>query len=169
MPTFNKWFDEVFEPCVRKCTGHKVLLILYNTPGHSTTFERNGIHVAFFPPNVTSWKQPMDMDIIATLKKRYKYLLLKEMIAYHDNSQSLKYQLAIAALKLNRGAVGMFYGRSSHSLDAANFGNIAWNEISVESLKNCLKKTNIIFALNNVDLGNDNDEIVGEIAYLLSN
>ena len=48
VPTFNKWFNEVFEPHVRKRTGHKVLLILDNAPGHSTAFERNGIRWSSF-------------------------------------------------------------------------------------------------------------------------
>ena len=112
--TFNKWFDEVFELYIRKRTGHKVLLILDNAPGHSSAFERNGIRVVLFPPNVTSWRQPMDMGIIAALKNRYKYLLLKDIIAFHYNSQSLKDQLATAALKLKRGAAGVFFGHPPH-------------------------------------------------------
>jgi hypothetical protein len=91
--TFNKWYEGVFETHVRKRTGHKVLLILDNAPGHSSAFEKNGIRVVFFPPIVTSWKQPMDMDIIAVVKKRYKYLLIKEILAYHDNVHALKDKL----------------------------------------------------------------------------
>lgn len=41
--TFNKWFDEVFEPFERKRIGHKVLLILDNVSGHSKSFEKNRI------------------------------------------------------------------------------------------------------------------------------
>lgn len=48
VPTFNKWFDEVFKPHVQKRTGHKVMLTLDNAPGHSTTFETNEIRVVSF-------------------------------------------------------------------------------------------------------------------------
>ena len=169
VPTFNKWFDEVFEPYVRRRTGHKVLLILDNAPGHASAFERNGIRVAFFPPNVTSWKQPMDMGIIAALKKRYRYLLLKDIIAYHDNSPAIKDRLVTAALKLKRGAAGVAFGRPAHLLDAANFANIAWNEISADSLKNCFKKADIIPGFNNVvHTDCDVEDTVNDLTRLLS-
>ena len=70
IPTFNKWFDHVFVPFVRSRTNRKVLLILDNAPGHAETFECDVIKVIFFPTNVTSWKQAMDIGIIAALKKR---------------------------------------------------------------------------------------------------
>lgn len=167
VPTFNKWFDEVFEPYVRSRTGHKVLLLLDNAPGHSTEFERNGIRVAFFPPNVTSWKQPMDMGIIAALKKRYKYLLLKDIIAYHDNPESLKEHLALTASKMKRGSAGVSYGRPPHLLDAAIFVKTAWNEISQESLKNCFKKADIIPGLSEANDSAD-DLVVDDITRMLS-
>lgn len=144
VPTFNKWFDEVFELFVRKRTGHKVLLILDNAPGHASAFERNGIRVVFFPPNVTSWKQPMDMGIIAAVKKRYKYLLIKEIISYHDSPETVKEQLSAAASRMRRGAAGVAFGKPPHLLDAANLVNIAWNEMSPQSLQNCFKKADII-------------------------
>lgn len=125
---------------MRKHTGHKVLLILDNAPGHSTAFGRNGIQVVFFPPNVTSWKQPMDMGIIAAIKKRYKFLLIKEMNAYHDTPQHLKDQLSLAIKRMKRGATELVYGRPPHLLDVENLVNLAWNEISSQSLKNCFKK-----------------------------
>ena len=69
VPTFIKWFNEIFEPHVCLKTEQRILLLLDNAPGHVLPFEWDGIRVAFFPPNVTSWKQPMDMGIIAALKK----------------------------------------------------------------------------------------------------
>jgi hypothetical protein len=70
METCWKWFNEVFVPKVKRRTGRPVLLLMDNAPGHFDAFERNNIRVVFFPPNYTSWKQPCDMGIIATLKKR---------------------------------------------------------------------------------------------------
>jgi hypothetical protein len=37
--------------------------------GHSTPSEKDRISVVFFQPNITSWKQPMDMGIIKAAKK----------------------------------------------------------------------------------------------------
>ena len=56
-----------------------------NALGHfGKVFEHNGVQVCFFPPNCTSWKQPNDQGIIAALKKRYKYLNLKEVLNFTD-------------------------------------------------------------------------------------
>ena len=67
---FNQWFTDVFEKEVLSRTGRPVLFLLDNAPGHVNEFIKGSISVRFFPPNVTSWKQPMDMGIIAALKKR---------------------------------------------------------------------------------------------------
>lgn len=46
-----------------------MLLLVDNTFGHSNTFERNDSYFVFFLPNVTFWKQQMDMGIIVAWKK----------------------------------------------------------------------------------------------------
>ncbi len=69
METCWKWFNEVFVPEIKKRTGRLVLLLMDNAPGHFDAFERDNIHVVFFPPNCTSWKQHCDMGIIAAFKK----------------------------------------------------------------------------------------------------
>mmetsp|Transcript_813 Transcript_813/g.1272 ORF Transcript_813/g.1272 Transcript_813/m.1272 type:complete len:102 (+) Transcript_813:517-822(+) len=78
--TFRRWFNDIFYPEVTRRTGQPLLLLLDNSPGHSSEFVQNNITVKFFPPNVTCWKQPMDMGIMTALKKRYKYILLKEIL-----------------------------------------------------------------------------------------
>ena len=90
--TYMKWFDEIFYPAVRLKTRKPVLLLLDNAPGHATEFVRDDVQVKFFPPRVTSWKQPMDMGIIAALKKRYKFLLIKDILAFNDLSPAMKIQ-----------------------------------------------------------------------------
>lgn len=74
----------------------------------------------FFPPNVTSSKQPIDMGM-----KQYKFLMIREIIAYHDNKQHLKDHLSLAVTRMKRGAAGMVYGRPPHLLDVANLVNLA--------------------------------------------
>ncbi|XP_065653037.1 jerky protein homolog-like [Hydra vulgaris] len=85
-----KWFNEVFYPEVKHKTGLPVLLLLDNVPGHFEAFEPNLIKVVFFPPNCTSWKQPCDMGIIATFKKRYKYLYLSDILSYYSLNVNTK-------------------------------------------------------------------------------
>ena len=46
-----------------------MLLILDNAPRNAKEFDHDAIKVIYFPKNVTSWKQPTDMAIIAILKK----------------------------------------------------------------------------------------------------
>ena len=125
----KKWFDQVFVPSVRSRTNRKVLLILKNVPAHAKAFERNSIKVMFFPQNVTSWKQPMDMGIIAALKRRYKYHLIRKKLTYHDCSDYVKIRLEDATKHMRRGSIGLAFGKSTHLLDDANLRVIAWNEI----------------------------------------
>jgi hypothetical protein len=80
----------VFNPKVKKRTGRHVLLLMDNAPGHFEPFERNNIRIVFFPPNCTSWKQPCDMGIITALKKRYKYLYLKDILDFYELDDEAK-------------------------------------------------------------------------------
>jgi len=61
-----------------------------NAPGHFNAFELDNICVVFFPSNCTSWKQPCDMGIITALKKRYKYLYLKDILDIYELDEQLK-------------------------------------------------------------------------------
>lgn len=54
--TFNKWFNDIFEPNACRRIWHKVLLLLNNARGHSNAFECNDICIEVFSFNVTSWK-----------------------------------------------------------------------------------------------------------------
>ena len=47
-----KWFNEVFFPEVKKHTGHRILLLLDNAPGHFEAFEHDNVRILFFPPQL---------------------------------------------------------------------------------------------------------------------
>jgi len=100
--TYWKWFNEVFVPEIKRQTGRPILLLMDNAPRHFDAFEHDNIHVVFFPPNCTSWKQPCDMGIIAALKKRYKYLYLKDILNYKLDEQ-LKQRKKELGKRLRRG------------------------------------------------------------------
>jgi len=63
----------------------------------------------------------MDMGIIAALKKRYKFLLMKENLSFFDLDREAKMQLIAERNKMRRGAAGVQYGKPAHILDATHF------------------------------------------------
>ena len=83
-----------FLPEVRRRTCHPVLLLMDNTPGHFEVFQRENVVVRCFTSNVTSWKQSCDLRVVAAVKKRYKFMLLKDVLPFyqveHVNQQLLK-------------------------------------------------------------------------------
>jgi hypothetical protein len=85
----------VFLPEVKKRTRHRVLLLLDNAPGHFEAFERDNVRIVFFPPNCTSWKRPYDMGIIAALKKRFKYLYLKDVLDFYELDEEAKENVGV--------------------------------------------------------------------------
>jgi hypothetical protein len=85
-----------------------------NVSGHFDAFECNNIHVA-------SWKQPCDMGIIAALKKRYKYLYLKDILDFYELDEQLKQRKRELGKRLRRGAAGVSYENPVHLLDAASY------------------------------------------------
>jgi len=68
---FKSWFETVFVPAVRARTALPVALISDNCGAHE---ELESTQVSFIPlpPNGTFVYQPLDLGIIACLKKRYK-------------------------------------------------------------------------------------------------
>jgi len=71
-----------------------------NASRHFEAFKRNNIRIVFIPPNCTSWKQPYDMGIIATLKKRYKYLYLKDVLDFYELNDETKNRKKNQGLRL---------------------------------------------------------------------
>ena len=138
-----KWFEEVFYPQVRQRTGRPILLLMDNAPGHFAAFEKNNVKVVFFPPNCTSWKQPCDMGIIAALKKRYKYLYLKDVLGFYELDKDLKARKKEQAKRLPRGAAGVAYGNPAHLLDAAQYIEVAWDAILDTAIKNAFNKAEL--------------------------
>ena len=98
----------------------------------------------FFPPNCTSWKQPCDMGIIAALKKRYKYLYLKDVLDFCDLDESVRIHKTEQGKRLPRGAAGVAYGKPAHLLDAAHYVKQAWEFISDTSIRNSFNKAQLL-------------------------
>jgi len=92
---YEKWFNTVFVPGVRARTRSPDILIVDNCGAH-TALECDGVTICPLPPNVTSVHQPLDADIIACLKRRYKKRLISLVLQAFPEKQR-RQELAAAA------------------------------------------------------------------------
>jgi hypothetical protein len=162
--TYWKWFNEVFYLEVKKQTRRCVLLLMDNAPGHFEVFERNNIRIVFFPPNYTSWKQPSDMGIIAALKKRYKYLYLKDVLEFYELNDEAKNQKKDQGRRLRQGAAGILYRNPAHLLNATSYVKDAWDSISQTSIKNAFVKAELMNLELELKAGNEVDDLCTEFS-----
>ncbi|XP_046808186.1 tigger transposable element-derived protein 1-like [Lucilia cuprina] len=75
---FREWFYKMFVPDAKRYLNDKglpfkVLLIIFNAPGHPQDLEFENVQVIFLPKNTTSLLQPLDQGIISTFKTLYLY------------------------------------------------------------------------------------------------
>lgn len=64
-----------------KKLGKSALLLLDNAPSHiDPDFPLTNTEILFLPPNATERIQPMDADIIAAFKNRYRRFHLKNAV-----------------------------------------------------------------------------------------
>ncbi|CAK4265507.1 unnamed protein product [Aphanomyces euteiches] len=115
---------------------------------------------------VSSWKQPCDMGIIASLKKRYKYLYLSKILSFYDmppEEQALTNRIASTR---RRGTAGVDMGRPATLLDAANYVVTAWNDLAPSCIANCFRKTELF----NVHTQEDDidDDVISDMVDLLA-
>lgn len=141
--TFVHWLTKVFRPELLKKTGRNVLLLIDNATSHPKT-EIPGIRMEYFPPNCTSWKQAMDQGIIHSFKKRYKYLLLKRVIEFHELPTDVKQLRTSSVPNMRSGTAGLDYGKPAHLLDAAKLARQSWDNVTSETIKHCFDKAEII-------------------------
>jgi hypothetical protein len=135
-----------------------------NASGHFDAFEHDNIHVVFFPPNCTSWKQPCDMGIIAALKKRFKYLYLKDILDFYELDEQLKQQKRELGKRLQQGAAGVSYENPAHLLDAASYVKEAWDSVSSSSIKNAFSKAKLMNLEPEPGAESENNIIATELA-----
>ena len=109
-----------------------MILLKYNAPGHFEEFKRQNVTVRLFPPNVTSWKQPCDLGIIGALKKRYKYLYLKDVLTFYTLNEASKNMVLDQSNQLRKGAPGVAHGQPANLFDAAFYITEAWNNVTAK-------------------------------------
>ncbi len=120
----------MFIPEVKKRIERRVLLLLNNALRHFEAFERDNFRIIFFPPNCTIWKQPYDMGIITVLKKRFKYLYLKDVLDFYELDEEAKLRKKMQGWRLRQDATGVAYGNPAHMLDAASYVKEAWQSVT---------------------------------------
>ena len=86
---FNSWLETAFLPAVRARTSQPVALVSDNCGAHE---ELECDKVKFIPlsPNCTSIYQPLDLGIIACLKRRYKRRLLDLVVSAFEASSGVR-------------------------------------------------------------------------------
>ena len=86
---FEKWFHSEFVPSVRQFSAKNnitpsAVLLLDNAPSHHTIMQLKSddglIKVFYLPPNCTAILQPMDQNLICTIKKKYRRKLIEEVL-----------------------------------------------------------------------------------------
>lgn len=94
---FEDWFQnclvqEVETYLAKKNLHFKIVLLLDNTPGHSSrniTFNHPSVKVMFLPPNTTSILQPMDCGVIRSFNSHYTRHVYDRAIKGIDSSVTL--------------------------------------------------------------------------------
>ena len=144
------WLNDVFDKWYHAKFGNqKCILLLDNCPAHNDLQETNYppyIIIKFFPPNLTSRHQPMDMGIIASLKVGYKFRMLDQLLAICDDPDT--YNDAVErGRQCRRGCKGLAYGAKPHVLDVMHILNDLWSGdkyCGSDKVGRCWRKANCL-------------------------
>ena len=102
----------------------------------------------FLNSNVTNWKKPCSLGVIAAVKKIYKFLLLQYVLSFYqldnDNQQSLKEE----GSKFCRGSVGVHYGWPATLLNADIYAKEEWDKVTDETMSNAFIKADLRISLD---------------------
>lgn len=109
-----------------KSQGRQVLLFLDNAPCHPNIILSN-VKLVFLPPNTTSACQPLDQGIIRAFKVQYRNLLMRRVISTIDSQTDVM-------------VLGEEVVKSITVLDALGWIHQAWNNVKIETIKNCIFK-----------------------------
>jgi hypothetical protein len=83
------------------------------------------------------------MGIIVALKKRFKYLYLKDVLDFYELDEEAKLRKKMQGRRLQRGAAGVAYENPVHLLDVASYVKEAWQSVSPSFIKNAFINNDI--------------------------
>lgn len=121
---FEKWIMELDKRFTQE--KRKVLLFVDNCSAHGKSVKEKliSIRLEFFPPNVTSILQPMDMGIIRTIKVYYRHAIVRNLLNLMDQNKP---------------------NEQINLLDAINIVSNVWDtKINSTIIKNCFRKAGFV-------------------------
>jgi hypothetical protein len=104
------------------------------------------------------------MGIIAALKKRYKYMYLKDVLDFYELDGEAKNQKKDQGRRLRRGAARVLYGNPAHLLDVVSYVKDAWDSVSQTSIKNAFVKAELMNLKPKLEAGNEVDDLCTEFS-----
>jgi len=108
------------------------------------------------------------MGIIATLKKRFKYLYFKDVLDFYELDEEAKLRKKMQGWRLRCGATRVAFGNPAHLLDAASYVKEAWQSVSPSSIKNAFIKAKIMTFEADQEAVNEIEDLGIEIAQAIT-
>ena len=136
------------------------LLLLDNCSAHRVLKEQYSrfIIILFLPPRVTSWYQPADMGMIASLKVGYRVKMLDILLSLFDAPGGYE-SASIARARQPRGMKGFDYGGKAILLDAMKILQPLWDGDKkyayLDLIARCWQKADILPASWIADINNN--------------
>ena len=114
---FEEWVYEVDWRFTKE--GRKIVQLAHNCPAHPSIDNLVSTELIFLPPNTISKFQPMDQDVIQSLKAHYKTMSIKKLIEAIEKKKPLP-EFSI--------------------LDAMQMLDVAWGKLQPKLLSTVLEK-----------------------------
>jgi hypothetical protein len=108
------------------------------------------------------------MGIIAALKKRFKYLYLKDVLDFYELDEEAKLQKKMQGWRLRCGAAGVAYENPAHLLDVASYVKEAWQSMSPSSIKNAFIKAKIMTLEADQEVVNKIEDLGTKVAQVIA-
>ena len=120
--------------------GRKIAFIIDNYPAHSDIENLGAVALRRLRPNTTPVAQPMDQGVIRSAKSKYRYLLIRKIIAALDQDKPVP-RISV--------------------LDAMIMLTAAWDQINETTVINCFKNARICEATQQQVINDDDDPFQG--------
>jgi hypothetical protein len=104
------------------------------------------------------------MGIIVALKKRYKYLYLKDVLDFYELDDEVKNQKKDQGQRLHRGGAKVLHGNPAHLPNATSYVKDAWDFVSQTFIKNAFVKAKLINLEPELEAGNKVDNLCAEFS-----
>ncbi len=104
------------------------------------------------------------MGIIVALKKRYKYLYLKNVLDFYELDDEVRIWKKDQAWRLHRGTAGVIYENSTHLLNVVIYVKDVWDSVSQTSIKNAFIKVELMNLKLELEVGNEVNDLCNEFS-----